>query len=454
MDQKQSTISGQLFRLALPVIGLNVLAVLSIVVDTAMCGRLENNELVLSALGYATQLIFLLMVGMFGISVGTVAMVARAYGAGDSNRVQQVLGQSISLTFLVSAVIAVVGNIFAGHAMTALGASPETRDLGLQYLRPLLTGVVFTYLNVLFTAVLRGVGNTKLPFLVALTYNLINFVINYCLILGNFGFPKLGIQGAAIGTLVSYACGASMMYVILRRGTVPHVIPPIRPPALDRSIIRSLLSIGWPAALDMIILNAAFLSIVGMLGRIDEVAVAAHAIGLRIQGLAFVPGMSISQATAALVGQSLGAGDIERAKKVLAASLRMCSAVMSVLAIILVTFADPIVSAFQVAPGTSLHFYAVMWIQVLGYCMPLVGMYVAFVGLLQGAGATRVSLSINACVTLLVQIPLSYILGFPVGWMTFGVWVAFPLGFVLKGALGMVAYKSNVWAKTGTTVRR
>src|SRR6185503_13924490 len=108
-------------------------------------------------------------------------------------------------------------------------------------------------------------------------------------------------------------CGLVLLVWLLRRGSVPGVELRLRPAPLDLPLARQLFRVGAPAALDLVILNGGLLSIVGMLGRIEQAAVAAHGIGLRIQALAFVPGLGVSQATGALVGQALGAGDAARA---------------------------------------------------------------------------------------------------------------------------------------------
>ena len=201
------SIPRRLFSLSWPVIGLNVLNVLSLAVDTAMCGRLPNAPQALEALGFSTQVVFLLMVAMMGLTVGTVAFVSRAHGADDEARVNHLLHQSTQLTVLVALGVAVVGNLFADDILRLLGASEAVVGLGLDYLRPLLTFTVFYYLNLLYAAALRSVGNTRLPFLVALFANGLNVVFNYGLILGNLGLPALGVQGAALGTVASQAIG-------------------------------------------------------------------------------------------------------------------------------------------------------------------------------------------------------------------------------------------------------
>lgn len=443
---------GRVVGLAWPIIGLNVLQVLSLAVDTMMVGQVPNAEVALTGMGYATQLAFLLAVAMIGLTVGTVAFIARAHGAGLRERVDHILQQSTQLTIVLGLLVAVVGNLAAPWLLYALGANEAATAAGLDYLRPLLTFTAFNYLNILFAATLRGVGNTRLAFVVSLVMNALNVVFNYGLILGNYGLPALGIQGAALGTVMSQATAALLMFVLLWRGVVPGIRARIAVAKPDGKLARDLVRIGTPAAIDMVVLNAAMLAMIGMLGRIDQAAVAAHGIGLRVQGLAFVPGMSISQATGAIVGQALGRNNVDEARRTLHVSLVLATVVMSVLAIPLVLNASAIVELFSVAPGTPVHAFSVTWMRLLGFGMPVVGLYIAFVGLFQGSGSTWTSLRINATTTFLIQIPLSYILGFPLGLGAMGVWMAFPLTFVAKLLWGVLAYRRGSWAQTGSSV--
>lgn len=445
------TIFRRLFDLAMPIVGLNVLSVITLAVDTAMCGRLAGAEDALTALGFASQLVFLLMVAMLGLTVGTVAFVARAHGAGETERVNHVLQQSILLTYLVSVLVALLGNVGADAAMGWLGADAAVTELGVAYLRPLFTFTVFYYLNMLFAAALRAVGNTKLPFFVSIISNILNIGLNYGLILGHFGLPKLGVEGAAWGTVVAQAVAVLLIVLLLRRDVVPGMRANLLPARLDRPLARDLFRVGAPAALDMVILNVAFLSIVGMLGRIAQVAVAAHGIGLRIQSLAFVPGLGVSQATGAMVGNALGANDVSEARQVVRSGVILSTVIMSFIGVSIIVGAGPIISIFDVSPTTELGEYSILWMRILGWGMPAVGIHIALIGMLRGAGATNTSLGINI-VGVLVQVPLSYFLGFVVGLGAFGIWVALPVSFLVRMCLGILAYRRGRWAAVGTRV--
>jgi MATE family multidrug resistance protein len=250
--------------------------------------------------------------------------------------------------------------------------------------------------------------------------------------------------------VLAQACAVGIMVVVLRHHAVPELTLDARLERLDRPLVRKLVRVGWPAAVDMLVLNAAFLSIIGMLGRIDQAAVAAHSVGLRVQALAFVPGMSISQAVGAMVGQALGGHDVAAAKKVLHSGIVLNATLMGALGLLLIIFDDPIVGLFGVDPTSTLHTLSVEWMHLLGYSMPIVGVYIGYTGLLQGAGATMVALRINLWSTMVVQIPASYILGFTFGLEAWGVWFAFPAVFVIKLAWVVIEYRRERWAKTGT----
>jgi putative MATE family efflux protein len=333
-----------------------------------------------------------------------------------------------------------------------LGADATVTELGVGYLRPLLTFTVFFYLNMLFAAALRAVGNTMLPFMIALVSNLLNIVLNYGFILGRLGLPALGVRGAAWGTVISQAVAVILMVLILRRDAVHGVRARVHLARIDRPLANDLFRVGAPAALDMLVLNVAFLSVVGMLARVAQVAVAAHGVGLRVQSLAFVPGFGVSQAIGAMVGNALGAGDEREARQVVRGGMVLSTAIMTVLGLAIVLGAEPIIAIFDIDPATELGRYSILWMRILGLGMPIVGVHIALIGMLRGAGATNTSLMINIVGTMIIQVPLSWFLGFVVGWGAFGIWVAVPISFVVRLGLGVLAYRQGAWAQTGATI--
>lgn len=451
-SKSAGSISRQLISLALPIIGINVLAVLMLAVDSALCGRLPNSERALEAIGYGVQVIFLLMTAMLGLMVGTVALVARAYGGKALDRVNELLIQSTQLTVLFGVVVGVLGAVFAELILRGLGASQEVAELGASYLRPLMAGTPFMYLGLLYAGVLRGVGNTRIPFICAIGANIVNAVLNYALALGHLGMPQLGMPGSAIGTVIAQFLNVVALVIVLRRGTIPGLVLPLSPRKIDGKLAMEMFRVGWPAAVDMLVLNAGFMTVIGMLARIDQLLVAAHGVGMRVQALAFVPGLGIAQATGAMVGQALGAGDAERAKAVTRSSMVLCAVIMWALAAILVVAAHPLVTIFNVQPDTPFEAYSVEWMRLLGLAMLPAAINIALVGMLQGSGATRKSLRINIVTTVLIQIPIAWVLGFACGLDEFGIWLSFPIAFVGKALGTYMIFRGGTWAVTGVTM--
>jgi putative MATE family efflux protein len=440
-----------LLALAGPMIGLNILAVLMLAVDAVLCGRLPDAKSAISAVNDGVQVMFLLMVAMLGLLVGTISLVARAFGSGDHARVQHVLVQSTQLTMIVGVFIGLAGAVLADPIMVALGASDTVRELGVAYLRPLMLGTPMLYLGLLYAGVFRGVGNTRIPFLCAVVANVVNAVLNYALVLGHFCAPSLGVAGSAIGTDIAQTLNAAMLVWSLRRGAVPNLRLPLARKPIDRPLARHLLRIGWPAALDMLVLNAGFLTAIGMLGRIDPATVTAHSIGMRVQSIAIVPGLGIAQATTALVGQSLGAGDARRASRVVWAALSLSAVIMVGLAIPIVVIAPQIVPVFLESPDRLVQAYSIDWMRILGVMMVPTVATLAFMGMFQGSGSTLKSLAINFWTTLAVQIPLAWLLGFGLDLGPNGVWWSFPLSAAVKGIWGYVEFRRAKWAVTGLT---
>jgi Na+-driven multidrug efflux pump len=168
--------------------------------------------------------------------------------------------------------------------------------------------------------------------------------------------------------------------------------------------------------------------------------------------MAFVPGLGVAQATAAMVGQALGAGDIDRARRIGRASMVLCCAIMWVTALAIVLAAHPIVSIFDIDRGSPLELYSVEWLRLLGVAMIPAGINIALTGVLHGSGATRTSLRINIWTTIAVQVPLGFLLGFGLGLGETGVWLSFPLAWIFKAVTIYVFYKGERWAVTGVKI--
>lgn len=428
---------------------MNLLGVLTITVDTAMVAHLPDEGRGLAAMGFAGDLVFLVTVAMIAVSVGTAAWVSRAHGAGDTSRVALRVGQTAVLSVAGSVAIAVVAPWLAGPALSALGADAPTAALARGYLAPFLWLAVTNFLLMHASAVFRAVGRTRPPLAVAVGMNVLNVVLDYLLIHGVGGLPALGVQGAAVGTVVSQGVAVAALWGLVFAGRVPGL--PLGPRDLVvRVPLRDALELGRmaaPVVLDMMLVNVGFLGLVALLGRMDDDAVAAHTLGLRLQMLALMPGFGLSGATGAMVGQALGAGATERAWRVMRVSVAVSVACMAALGALVAVVRLPLLAAVGTPVGTSVGDLAYAWIGLLAVTLPFAGAYHALEGVFHGAGATSVPTRVNAFATLGVLLPVAWGLGVATGWGPWGVWCAFPLAYSVKAALAARGVLGGAWVR-------
>ena len=288
----------------------------------------------------------------------------------------------------------------------------------------------------LSTAALRAAGDTKTPLIVGVVVNLVNFGINYTLIFGNFGFPRLGINGAAIGTSIAYTTGATLFVLLFLRhrlGIGLHREAPL----LDWGTIRRILRIGVPAATEQLAFQIGLLVWIVMVVGFGQNAVAAHQIGLRIQSFVFMPGLGMSIASSALVGQNLGARNAELADRTAREATKLSILIMGALA--LFNFA----LAF-VGPGIA-HDLAVTFIRVHATSIPAIGLFFTLSGSLRGAGDTKWPLYASLAGTYGLRLPLSALLGYALGLGVLGVWIALPVEYYLRSVIIVRRFNGGAW---------
>ncbi len=440
----------EIWRLAWPVIVANLLQVLTTTVDLIMVGRLGVAEV--AAVGIGSNLVFFATTVMIGVTAGTVALVARSVGARNLKEGDHFLLQSLIAGVLLSIPMTLVGVLFAGAIVAPFSPPPLPGDTGpsVQALATDYTGTLFFSMPFLFiifiaNAGLRAAGDMRTPLVVGVVENVLNFVINVNLIFGGFGFPALGVKGAAIGTSIAYFTGAVLYLGLFVDHRVRIGINRERP-FVNWPTIRRALKIGLPAAAEQFAFQLGIIIWIVMVVTFGENALAAHQIGLRIQSFAFMPGFGLSIASATLVGQNLGAKLPEEADRSARESTKLSILVMGVIAAFNFVFAPWIAYAFT-GPGEA-HDLSVLFIRLHALSIPAVGIFFTLSGSLRGAGDTRWPLYASLAGTYAVRLPLSFVLGYVLGLGIGGVWAALPVEYYLRSAIVLPRFNSGAWKAT------
>jgi putative MATE family efflux protein len=421
----------------------NLLQTLTTTVDVIMVGALGTEApAAVAAVGFGGQFIFLFFSVMISVSAGTIALVSRAIGANDLPEADRVLKQSLVLGAILSIPLTIVGLVFAEPILAGFRAAPDVVALGGAYIRIISLVVFFQFISFLGSAALRGAGDTVTPLWIGVLVNIVNFGINVNLIFGNAVVPRLGVPGAAIGTATSYVVGAMILLFILVRGKHRLQLH-LRGEWVHFDTVKRIFRIGWPAALEQILLQVAFLIWVGMVVVFGTEILAAHQIGLRIQSFAFMPGFGFAIAATALVGQNLGARQPQTAEKSGWEAAKWSVAVMSLIALGIFAFAEPIARVFIGDPVVVA--YSVIFIRIHAVSIPAVGVFFAIDGALRGAGDTRFPLMTSLSGMYVIRLPLSAVFGFVLGWGIVGIWIPLVIEYYYRAAVIANHFRHGKW---------
>jgi putative MATE family efflux protein len=450
LSGKNGSTRRTILALAWPVILANLFQTLTTTIDLLMVGRLPDPAVALAAVGFGGQMVFFTFTIMISITSGTVALVARYIGAKEPKKANGVLGQSLLLGLVLSLPIILVGLVFAESIVALFGAEPDVVAAGGTYIRTVFLAAPFLFTMFISIAALRGAGDTLTPLLVGVLINVSNFVLNFHLIFGAhyaigglvLDIPSLGVFGAAIGTSISYAIGAGVYLVLLRRGRLRLRLRRPRP-LWNQETTRRILRIGTPAGMEQVAFQVGILIWIAMVVSFGTEAFAAQSIGLRIESFAFMPGLGFSIAAAALVGQNLGAEKPAEAERSGRESTKMALLIMGIAAVVVFITAPFIALAFTSDP--TVIELTVLFIRVHSLSIPATGVFFSVSGALRGAGDTRWPFYATLVGIYGLRLPLSFLLGFQLGLGIVGVWAALPIEYYIRSIIVRQRFQTGAW---------
>ncbi|MFI5307592.1 MAG: MATE family efflux transporter, partial [Polyangiales bacterium] len=324
------------WQLAWPAVLTNLLQSTVGLVDVKVVGTLGAAAVAAATAGH--RLFFVLQATLMAVSAGTTALVARAWGAGRRDEAARVVVSSLQLSCAIALVMSVFGLSIAEPFASMFGLSGAARGLAAIYIRWISGFTVVFAVGFVLGAGLRAAGDTRTPLLIGAVTNVVNVLMLYMLVYGGFGFPKIGIAGAALAGGLAFTAGAALTLLLWLRGMLR--LQPVGRDALDRERMRSVVRIGYPAALEQLVVQSGFIAFTYIIARhFGTEALAAYGIGVQILSLSFVVGFGFSIAASTLVGQHLGAGSPERAAQSGWRALFLAVGSMSVLSVVIVSFA-------------------------------------------------------------------------------------------------------------------
>jgi len=438
----------QVWAVAWPLILTNMLHVAVGIVDLKMVGMLGVGPI--AAVGMSRQVAMLLLILTVAVSGGTSVLVARAHGAGDKDQVRKTAARSMAFLAVGSVLIVVpLGLLTSRPLLVGLGADAEVLRLGTPYLHILFAGSVFGTLNFGVTAVLLGVGRTKVSLVLLAGVNGLNVLFNYLLIFGVGPFPRLGVSGAALGTVVAHACGLAFGIWTLRAPSYAVEARLRDAAAIDFGLLRKMLYLGGPRSLQGIVRNLAGLVTIRIITLLPDAtrAVSAYSVCMQVTMVSSFVGLAFMSAALSRVGQNLGRGEPEVAARSGWIAAVMASAQMSVFAILFVLLPHAIVGFFT-ADRSVIDMGRVLFLTV-ALAQPIMGFAFALSGALRGGGDPVAPFLFAATADLLVVNLVGYLLAIHLGIGFQGIALAITLGSLARAIPMVLRFRAGRW-KTRT----
>jgi len=438
----EGSIPRAVFRLALPTWGAFLSHDLMGMVDMFFVGKLGASAVAAVAMSGAVFGI-IIMLG-HGITVGTTALVANAFGRGERDTAGHATGQTLSMAAVLSVVVAAAGISLAAAMLRLMGAEPDVVARGTGYLRVVSGGAFAMMVSMSLGATLRGAGDAMTPFRAMTIANVTNAVLDPIFIFGWLGFPALGVVGSAWATLVGRIVGAVLMMraFISARAIVRLRLRDLRPRA---AIMAQICRIGGFASGRMLVRNVAGLLLMRLVAMFGTVPVAAYGIGLRLHMVLFGPTMGFATAAGTMVGQNMGAGQSRRATRSAWIAAGIAMTVAFCITVVFWATAGFLVRVFNNDPevvwtGTVLlRWFAASFVFlalaiVLGHAMNC-------------AGDTLRPMIITTVALVVTGVPLAYALA--TLWNSVeGIWVALFTSNVLAGLLSAAVFRRGRWRAT------
>lgn len=436
---------AEAFQMAWPSVLESFFVAFAGMVDSLMVSSI--GAYAVAAVGLTTQPKFIALAMFIALNVSVSAIVARRRGQQDRYGANQTLLLALAFVLAAGTIVTALGLYFSDGIIHLCGSGEDTHESAVIYFRIIIGGMMFNIISLAINAAQRGAGNTRIAMRTNVTANVVNMIGNYLLIGGNFGFPALGIRGAAIATVFGtfIACLMSIQSILPKDSfvSVPYMLRNKVKPALDT--FKTMIRIGSNIFVEQVLMRVGFMSVAVMAAKLGTDAFAAHQVGMNIMSLTFSFGDGMQAAAVALIGRSLGEQDPEKAKLYGSICQRIGNGISIVLAVTYFAGGEWLYRLFF----QEEHIVAmgVMIIRLIVFIAVLQLAQVIYMGCLRGAGDVFFTTAASTFSVTIVRPVASYVLCYGMGLGLMGIWLGVLADQISRFTLTSWRFKSGVWTK-------
>ncbi|MCK4765511.1 MAG: MATE family efflux transporter [Candidatus Aminicenantes bacterium] len=453
IDRKPNLLEGNLLKtiikLGYPVALASFVQTFYNLADTFWLGKL--GRVALSAPIISFYIIFFVVSLAIGFSMAGTSLVAQYTGAKQKEKADKTTGNLLLYMFIFSLFCAAFGLIFSGKLLSLLKTPTEAFSATNSYFRIMMMGMPFAFPIFVYQSVMNGFGDTKSPLKIELISALINVVLDPILIFGWFGFPAMGVQGAALTSVISRGVASIIGVYLLFSGKkgiklkAKHLKP-------DRELFPLLVKIGIPASIGMSGASLGFMVLMGFVNLFGTPVVSAYGIASRVIHFFTMPSMGITAAVTAIVGQNLGANNLERAKETVKKGIHLMIAIL-VPAVVAMVFFGKAMTVFFIPGDPLVHRLGQTMFYIISPSVLFFGLTAVLNGAFQGSGYTVPVMVTHLARIWIFRIPLVYLLAIVILKgpaninASVGIWWAMFLSNFLSFVMILIWYSRGKWAK-------
>lgn len=431
--------------MAWPAILESFFAAFAGLVDSLMVSSLGAHAV--AAVGLTTQPKFMGLALFFAANVSISALVARRKGQDKKDDANRIFVTFLSFVVIAAVILSVIFVAAADPIIRLCGSQAQTHDMAVEYFQIVMGGMIFNCIQMGVNSAQRGAGNTRITMRTNLVSNSVNIVFNYLLIQGHFGFPALGIRGAAIATVLGTVVSSIMSVLSVWKQdsfvSIPYILQNKIRPAWESFV--SIVKVGYSVFAEQLLMRLGFMMTAIMAAGQGTAAMAAHQVGMNIMGLSFSFGDGLQATAVALIGYSLGAKKPEMAKEYGRTCRMLGSCISVVLAVVYFFGAHWLYNLFFaeediVAIGVSIM-HVIIFVVLLQIAQ------VIYMGCLRGAGDTLYTAIASTISVTLIRTFGSWFCCYVLGWGIIGIWMGVVADQLSRFIFASVRFRQGKWTK-------
>jgi len=439
----EGSILRSLITLAVPIVLANILQAGYQLTDAFWVGRLGSAAV--AAVSVSFPIMFLSIALGAGLAIAGSTLIAQYVGAKNHRMVDHVAAQTLLMVLIVSVVLGIIGYMLTPTLLHLMGVAPDVYASALGFMHISFIGLVSSFSFVMFQSILRGIGETTLPIYIVLGTVLLNFILDPLFIFGGGPVPALGVMGAALATLGTQTIAAFIGLAVLFGGKYgihlswANFVP-------DFDFIKRTFFLGLPASIEQSARALGLTVMTFLVASFGTLTVAAYGVGGNVLQVVLIPAMGLSMAISILVGQNIGAGNIERAARIGRLGAWLSFWILSGVGVVVFIFAPSLV-AFFIPEDPAVIALGATFLRTIALAWGCMGVQLALNGVLRASGSMVVTMVLTLVSQWGIQFPLAYVLSKHTALGASGIWWAFPIANILSVLITLGVYANGDWKK-------